>query len=121
MEVVDQCFVDKNDFELKIKQLQIDNDQLLNQIMSQEIMHIAMNSVAILDVNKSCVDECELKNKLRKLKGKNVIDTAVSKPVVTIALRMFKLNLEPLAPEILQNKDVHKDYIKHSRNHADIL
>nr|GEW90850.1 hypothetical protein [Tanacetum cinerariifolium] len=55
---VDQCFVDKTNFEIKIKQLQIDNDQLLNQIMSQYIVHIDINSVDILDVNKSCVDEC---------------------------------------------------------------
>ncbi|GKA61811.1 hypothetical protein Tco_0761330 [Tanacetum coccineum] len=55
---VEQCFVDKNDFEIQIKQLQIDNDQLLNQIMSQEIMHIAMNFVDNLDVNLSCVNEC---------------------------------------------------------------
>ncbi|GKA79205.1 hypothetical protein Tco_0785801 [Tanacetum coccineum] len=55
---VNQCSVDKNNFEIQIKQLQIDNDQLLNQIMSQEIMHIAVNSVDILDINQSCVDEC---------------------------------------------------------------
>nr|GEW34010.1 retrovirus-related Pol polyprotein from transposon TNT 1-94 [Tanacetum cinerariifolium] len=55
---VNQCSIDKNDFELKIKQLQIDNDQLLNQIMSQEIMHIVVNSVDIPYVNKSCMDEC---------------------------------------------------------------
>ncbi|GJW75914.1 hypothetical protein Tco_0135284 [Tanacetum coccineum] len=41
-DVVDQCFVDKNALEIQINQLSIDNDQLLNQIMSQEIMHIAM-------------------------------------------------------------------------------
>ncbi|GJS71449.1 hypothetical protein Tco_0704290 [Tanacetum coccineum] len=56
--VVDQCSVDKNAFEIQIKQLSIDNDQLLKQIMSQEIMHIAVNSVDILDVKKSCVNEC---------------------------------------------------------------
>ncbi|GJW61781.1 hypothetical protein Tco_0111116 [Tanacetum coccineum] len=56
--VVDQCSVDKNAFEIQIKQLRIDNDQLLKQIMSQEIMHIAVNSVDILNMNKSCVDEC---------------------------------------------------------------
>ncbi|GJR41975.1 hypothetical protein Tco_1310078 [Tanacetum coccineum] len=32
--VVDQCSVDKNAFEIQIKQLSIDNDQLLKQIMS---------------------------------------------------------------------------------------
>ncbi|GJT01197.1 hypothetical protein Tco_0822366 [Tanacetum coccineum] len=37
---VDQCSVDKNAFEIQIKQLSIDNDQLLKQIMSQEIVHI---------------------------------------------------------------------------------
>ncbi|GJV61877.1 hypothetical protein Tco_1467977 [Tanacetum coccineum] len=48
--VVDQCSVEKNIFEIQIKQFSIDNDQLLKQIMSQEIVHIAVNSVDILDV-----------------------------------------------------------------------
>ncbi|GKC42930.1 hypothetical protein Tco_1060652 [Tanacetum coccineum] len=55
---VDQCSVDKNVFEIKIKQLRIDNDQLLNQIMSQEIVHIVANSMDIYDVKKSCVNNC---------------------------------------------------------------
>nr|GEW58044.1 integrase, catalytic region, zinc finger, CCHC-type, peptidase aspartic, catalytic [Tanacetum cinerariifolium] len=46
------CSIDKNIFEIQIKQLRIDNDQLLNQIMSQEIVHIVANSVDILDVKK---------------------------------------------------------------------
>ncbi|GKD22398.1 hypothetical protein Tco_1224101 [Tanacetum coccineum] len=46
--VVDQCSVDKNVFKIQIKKLRIDIDQLLNQIMSQEIMHIVANSVDIL-------------------------------------------------------------------------
>nr|GFD02473.1 hypothetical protein [Tanacetum cinerariifolium] len=55
-------------------------------------------------------------------KWENVVDTAILKPSFTsISPRMFKLNLEPLAPKLLQNKDVHRDYIKHSRDHADIL
>ncbi|GJU35313.1 hypothetical protein Tco_1183667 [Tanacetum coccineum] len=63
-----------------------------------------------------------LKNKLRKLKGKNEIDTVVSKPhATTIALGMFKLDLEPLAPKVLKNTDTYLDYIKHSREHANIL
>ncbi|GJS26748.1 retrovirus-related pol polyprotein from transposon TNT 1-94 [Tanacetum coccineum] len=69
---VDQCSVDKNVFEIQIKQLRIDNDQLLNQIMSQEIMHIVANSVDILDVKKSCVNDCskclELETELLKKK-----------------------------------------------------
>ncbi|GJS94386.1 retrovirus-related pol polyprotein from transposon TNT 1-94 [Tanacetum coccineum] len=56
---VDQCYVDKNVFGIQIKQLRIDNDQILNQIMSPEIMHIVANSVDSFNVKKSCV----LKNK----------------------------------------------------------
>ncbi|GJU59131.1 hypothetical protein Tco_1236897 [Tanacetum coccineum] len=73
---VDQCCVDKNAFEIQIKQLRIDNGQLLKQIMSQEILQIAVNSVDILDVKKSCVDECnkclELETEL--LKKKDLIE-----------------------------------------------
>ncbi|GJZ62029.1 hypothetical protein Tco_0618166 [Tanacetum coccineum] len=52
------CSVDKNNFEIQIKQLRIDNYLLLNQIMSQDIMHIAINSVDTLDVNMSCMNDC---------------------------------------------------------------
>ncbi|GKB30844.1 hypothetical protein Tco_0870245, partial [Tanacetum coccineum] len=34
---------------------------------------------------------------------------------------MFKLDLEPLAPRVLNNRDAHIDYIKHSQEHADTL
>ncbi|GJZ52465.1 retrovirus-related pol polyprotein from transposon TNT 1-94 [Tanacetum coccineum] len=68
---VDQCSVDKNIFEIQIKQLRIDNDQLLNQIMSQEIVHIVANSMDILDVKKSRVNDSQPQEKdtvIRKLK-----------------------------------------------------
>ncbi|GJZ39927.1 hypothetical protein Tco_0586490 [Tanacetum coccineum] len=73
---VDQCFVDKNVFEIQIKQLRIDNDQLLNQIMSQEIVHIVANYVDILDVKKSCVNNCNkcLEIKIELLKKKDFIE-----------------------------------------------
>ncbi|GJX20444.1 retrovirus-related pol polyprotein from transposon TNT 1-94 [Tanacetum coccineum] len=76
---VDQCSVDKNAFEIQIKQLSIDNDQLLKQIMSQEIMHIVINYVDSFDVKKSCVNECnkclELETEL--LKKKDLIEKDV--------------------------------------------
>ncbi|GJX30562.1 hypothetical protein Tco_0238641 [Tanacetum coccineum] len=76
---VDQCYVDKNAFEIQIKQLSIDNDQLLKQILSQEIMHIALNSVDILDVKKSRVNECNkcLEHETELLKKKDVIEKDV--------------------------------------------
>nr|GEV75055.1 retrovirus-related Pol polyprotein from transposon TNT 1-94 [Tanacetum cinerariifolium] len=93
---VDQFFVDKNVFEIQIKQLRIDNDQLLNQIMS-------------------------LKNELRKLKGKNVVNTVVSKPNATLAPRLFKLDIEPISPRLKNNMDAHEVYIKITIKYADTL
>nr|GEX84635.1 retrovirus-related Pol polyprotein from transposon TNT 1-94 [Tanacetum cinerariifolium] len=73
------CFVDKNTFEIQIKQPSFDNDQRLKQIMSQEIMHIAVNSVDSFDVKKSCVNEynkcLKLENEL--LKKKDLIEKDV--------------------------------------------
>nr|GEV19239.1 integrase, catalytic region, zinc finger, CCHC-type, peptidase aspartic, catalytic [Tanacetum cinerariifolium] len=74
--------------------------------------------------SKSIEKEIVLENKNKALENivKNVIDTAVSKPnATTIAPGMFKIDLEPLAPKVLKNKDAHLDYIKYSREHADIL
>nr|GEV70298.1 hypothetical protein [Tanacetum cinerariifolium] len=63
-----------------------------------------------------------LKNELRKLKGKDVMYSAVSKTTAfTISPGMFKINLEPLAPMLLKNKDAHIDYINHSKKNTDIL
>ncbi|GKA36278.1 retrovirus-related pol polyprotein from transposon TNT 1-94 [Tanacetum coccineum] len=205
---VDHCYVDKNVFEIQIKHLSIDNDQLLKPIMYQEIMHIAMNSVDILDVKKSYVNECNkcleletellkkkdliekdvydkllkrystlekhcsslelttqlnqedtvirklkdrikslsgkdslekvkkdideietisielehtLKNELKKLKGKNVVDTAVSKPNATIAPGIFKLDIEPIFPRLKNNRDAHEVYIEKSIENTDTL
>ncbi|GJS76579.1 hypothetical protein Tco_0726460 [Tanacetum coccineum] len=229
------CSVEKNAFEIQIKQLSIDNDQLLKQIMSQEIVHIAVNSMDILNVNKSCMDECNkcleletelpkkkdliekdifdkllksyttlekllwknvikkdideietinieleysvakllfenenlrkerehlksiykdqfdsirktrvqskehcssliaqmnaksveysdlnaqlqqkvfaiaaLKNELRKLRGKNVIDTVVSEPIATITTDMFKLDIKPISHRLKNNRDAYE-------------
>nr|GEU47099.1 Gag-Pol polyprotein [Tanacetum cinerariifolium] len=89
---VDQCSVDKNIFEIQIKQIRIDNDQLLNQIMSQEIVHVAVNSVDSFDVKNSCVND----------------GISHSKPNATIAPGMFKLDIEPISPRLKNNRDAHE-------------
>nr|GEV15962.1 hypothetical protein [Tanacetum cinerariifolium] len=63
-----------------------------------------------------------LKNNLRKLKGKEIVDIAAQTPsAYTIFPGMFKLDLEPLAPRLLQNRETHIDYLKYTQEHADIL
>ncbi|GKB03369.1 integrase, catalytic region, zinc finger, CCHC-type containing protein [Tanacetum coccineum] len=63
-----------------------------------------------------------LKNDLQKVKGKEIVDNAAQIPSAnTILLGMFKLDLEPLAPRLLQNREVHIEYLKYTQEQADIL
>ncbi|GJS25894.1 retrovirus-related pol polyprotein from transposon TNT 1-94 [Tanacetum coccineum] len=63
-----------------------------------------------------------LRKHIKSLKGKNVVEkVATPNNAKVITPEMFKLDLEPLAPRVLNNKDAYIDYIKHSREHADTL
>ncbi|GJY90960.1 hypothetical protein Tco_0506156 [Tanacetum coccineum] len=64
-----------------------------------------------------------LKNDLRKLKGKDIVNNAaqVSNNVSTIAPGMFKIDLEPLAPKLLNNREAHSDYLKYTQEQVTCL
>ncbi|GJU34460.1 retrovirus-related pol polyprotein from transposon TNT 1-94 [Tanacetum coccineum] len=62
-----------------------------------------------------------LKNELRKLKRKNVVDTSVSKPNATIASGIFKLDIEPISPRLKNNRDAHEVYIEKTIEYTDTL
>ncbi|GJU26952.1 hypothetical protein Tco_1165573 [Tanacetum coccineum] len=63
-----------------------------------------------------------LQNELRRLKGKNVLDNATTiTNAATIAPGMFKLDLDPLAPRFVKNRDAYIYYLKYTQEQADIL
>nr|GEZ48585.1 integrase, catalytic region, zinc finger, CCHC-type, peptidase aspartic, catalytic [Tanacetum cinerariifolium] len=63
-----------------------------------------------------------LKNDLRKLKGKATVNNAAQIPyATTIVPGMFKLDLEPLAPKLMHNRECHIFYLKHTQDQANIL
>ncbi|GJZ89159.1 hypothetical protein Tco_0660941 [Tanacetum coccineum] len=63
-----------------------------------------------------------LKNDLQKLNGKEIVENVAQISIATtIALGMFKIDLEPLAPRLLNNREAHIDYLKHTQEQADIL
>ncbi|GKA71707.1 retrovirus-related pol polyprotein from transposon TNT 1-94 [Tanacetum coccineum] len=63
-----------------------------------------------------------LKNDLQKLKGKETVENVAQIPITTtIAPGMFNIALEPLAPRLLNNREAHIDYLKHTQEQADIL
>nr|GEW22452.1 hypothetical protein [Tanacetum cinerariifolium] len=51
-----------------------------------------------------------VKDELRKLKGKTLVDNAVT--IHTIAPEMLKIDVEPVAPRLLNNRTLHSDYLR---------
>ncbi|GJR20182.1 retrovirus-related pol polyprotein from transposon TNT 1-94 [Tanacetum coccineum] len=160
--VVQQFLVDKQCLEIAKKELFLENDRLLQQIMSQEVLLTVMNSMSLIgesvfkeqfdsikqtrvctkEQSDSLIDKLNLKsaknkdlkaqiqdkvfvitslkNNLRKLKGKEIVDIAAQTPSThTIVPGMFKLDLEPLAPRLLRNREIHIEYLKYTQEQAD--
>ncbi|GKD00635.1 hypothetical protein Tco_1170909 [Tanacetum coccineum] len=90
-------------------------DDLINQVN--------LKSVEISDLNAHLQEKVlvitALKNDLRKLKGKELVDNVVTKH--TIDPEMLKIDVEYLNPRLLNNRPVHSNYIKHTQEEAAIL
>ncbi|GJV60498.1 hypothetical protein Tco_1466598 [Tanacetum coccineum] len=54
-----------------------------------------------------------LKNELKKLKGKDLADNVVTKN--TIDREMLKIDVEPIAPRLLNNRTAHSNYLRHTQ------
>ncbi|GJS42124.1 hypothetical protein Tco_0567167 [Tanacetum coccineum] len=90
-------------------------DALINQV-NQKYMKIS-------DLNASLQEKVvvitALKNELRKLKGKDLADNVVTKN--TINPEMLKIDVEPIAPRLLNNRTTHSNYLRLTQEQAAIL
>ncbi|GJW64442.1 retrovirus-related pol polyprotein from transposon TNT 1-94 [Tanacetum coccineum] len=90
-------------------------DDLINQVN--------LKSVEISDLNASLQEKVleitALKDDLRKLKGKALVDNVVTKH--TIDPEMLKIDVEPITPKLLNKKTAHSAYIKHTQEEAIVL
>nr|GEY29760.1 hypothetical protein [Tanacetum cinerariifolium] len=81
-------------------------DALINQVNQKY--------VEIFDLNANLQEKgliiVALKDELRKLKGKALVNNAVT--THTIALKILKIDVEPLAPRLLNNMTTHSDYLR---------
>ncbi|GJV98704.1 retrovirus-related pol polyprotein from transposon TNT 1-94 [Tanacetum coccineum] len=125
--VVQQSSVDKQCLKIAKKELLLENDRLLQQIMSQDVFLTVMNSMSLNGEsvnmerkrNESC-DKCfNLDAEL--LKTQNQHNDLLKSYSQLEKHCMFKLDLEPLAPRLLQNREAHIDYLKYTQEQADIL
>ncbi|GJZ97893.1 hypothetical protein Tco_0670346 [Tanacetum coccineum] len=182
---VQQFSVDKKCLEIAKKEILLENDRLLQKIMSQDVLLTVMNSMSlnndsvnmemqkceslsmqlkqeIFQNDESCVTKnvveipeyfeindlkarlqdkdktiCELKDTIKSLrentKEQNVnhdkcelepinkeLENSVAK-FLSENERMFKLDLVPLPPRLLQNRDAHIDYLRHTQEQANTL
>ncbi|GJU26933.1 hypothetical protein Tco_1165554, partial [Tanacetum coccineum] len=63
--------------------------------------------------------KASLKDDLKKLKGKSLVDNVVMKH--TIDPEMLKIDVEPITPKLLNKKTAHSAYIKHTQEEATVL
>nr|GEX26914.1 retrovirus-related Pol polyprotein from transposon TNT 1-94 [Tanacetum cinerariifolium] len=87
----------------------------------EELIDSQMDDL-IRNRNTKLVDFPREIDTLKKLKGKNVVDTAVSTPIATtIAPGMFKLDVEPISHRLTNNRDVHDNYLKKTIENTDTI
>ncbi|GKF07358.1 hypothetical protein Tco_0041582 [Tanacetum coccineum] len=87
------------------------------------INQVNLKSVEIFDLNARLQEQVlvilALKDDLRKVKGKAIVDNGVTKH--TIDPEMLKLDVEYLNHRLLNNRPAHSDYLKHTQEEASIL
>ncbi|GJS03108.1 hypothetical protein Tco_0319616 [Tanacetum coccineum] len=87
------------------------------------INQVNLKSVEISDLNASLQEKAlaitTLKDELRKLKGKSLIDNDVSNHPSDP--EMHQVNVEPITPKLLNKRSAHSTYIKHTQELAAVL
>ncbi|GJR15777.1 retrovirus-related pol polyprotein from transposon TNT 1-94 [Tanacetum coccineum] len=92
-------------------------DSLIAQINAKSVKNSYLNA----QLQEKIFAIAALKNELRKLKGKNVVDTAISKPIATIAPGMFKLDIESISHKLKNNRDAHEVYLENTIENTNTL
>ncbi|GKC20407.1 hypothetical protein Tco_1022557 [Tanacetum coccineum] len=102
-----------------IKPARIRSKEQCNDLINQ----VHLKFVEISDLNASLQENVlvitALKNDLRELKGKALVDNAITK--YTIDPEMLKIDVEPITSKLLNNKTAHSAYIKHTHEEAVVL
>ncbi|GJZ54788.1 hypothetical protein Tco_0609981 [Tanacetum coccineum] len=116
---VKQTFKEKFD---SIKKTHVHTKEQSDSLIDKLNLKSAKNEDLKAHIQDKVFVITSLKNDLQKLKGKEIVDIVAQTPsAYTIVPEMFKLDLEPLAPRLLQNREAHIEYLKYTQEQADIL
>ncbi|GJT19779.1 hypothetical protein Tco_0878485 [Tanacetum coccineum] len=116
---VKQVFKDQFD---SINQTRVSTKEQCDSLIDKLNLKSAQNEDLKAQIQDKDFVITSLKNDLRKLKGKESVVSATHIPfVTTIVPGMFKLDLDPLAPKLLQNREAHIAYLKNTQEQAYII
>ncbi|GKE09361.1 hypothetical protein Tco_1412912 [Tanacetum coccineum] len=110
----------KKDLE-KIETINIELDHRVSKLIAEN-EHLKQAYTQLYDSIKPAriqSKEQSLKDVLRKLKGKALVDNAVTKH--TIDPEMLKIDVEPITPKLLNKRTTHSADIKHTLEEAAVL
>ncbi|GJY48444.1 hypothetical protein Tco_0438400 [Tanacetum coccineum] len=109
--------------------LNFDQNFELNELKAESVSKLIAENEHLKQTYKQLYDSIKptqkglvipnLKDEFRKLKGKDLADNVVTKH--TIAPEMLKIDVEPIAPRLLNNRIAHSDYLRHTQEQAAIL
>nr|GEU73582.1 integrase, catalytic region, zinc finger, CCHC-type, peptidase aspartic, catalytic [Tanacetum cinerariifolium] len=95
----------------------MDNDKVKKDIDEIETINIEQeNRISKLE---QALFITVLKEELRKLKGKTVVENVVTSP--TIAPKMYEIDVQPIASRLLHNRMVYSEYLSYTKEQAMIL
>ncbi|GJR61264.1 hypothetical protein Tco_1503426 [Tanacetum coccineum] len=117
----DYCEIETKNVELEnsVAKLLSKNERLckeinhVKQVFKDKFDSIKRTRVRTKEQSDSLIEKLNLK-------GKEIVDIDAQIPSAnTIVPSMFKLDLEPLAPKLLKNREAHIDYLKYTQEQAD--
>nr|GEV72952.1 integrase, catalytic region, zinc finger, CCHC-type, peptidase aspartic, catalytic [Tanacetum cinerariifolium] len=102
-----------------IKSSRIRSKEQCDDLIKQVNLKSAKNSDLNASLQEQVLVITALKDNLRKLKGKAIIDEAII--LHSIDPEMLKVNVAPLATKLQNNRTVHSDYLKHTQEETATL
>nr|GEW15987.1 hypothetical protein [Tanacetum cinerariifolium] len=121
-QAVEQHHVESKTFAVKMNKVLNENKRLLEQVISKDIMNIIVDSSvnnSYETVHEKVLVITALKDNLRNLKGKAVVDDVVTSHPINP--EMLTVDIAPLAPKLQKNRTAHFDYLRHTQEETATL
>nr|GEX79072.1 hypothetical protein [Tanacetum cinerariifolium] len=106
----------------EIETINIELDHRVSKLIAEN-EHLKQTYKQLYDSIKATQEKgliiAALKDELRKRKEKYLVDNAVTTHI--IAPEIFKIDVEPISPRLLNNRTAHSDYLRLTQEQAAIL